>query len=781
MLLHVHGLGTRRAGGRHPLGDLVLHNGAFLAVALAREAADRLHAALVLLEFGRRQRVHGERLARDALDHQAHVRVVFGQAEDVFGQNHLLELQAERLGVVGAHLEHAHTAHVAEHGIPERGVLVVDEELVHVLMRHRQVQAVLARLGEDRSEGLGGEVLELIDVQVEVAALFLGDVRAAHGVQLELGHEHGTEERRVVLAELSLAQVHQDDLAAVHRMADIHFAVHLAHDIADERGREQLADLVLDGSYGLRAVFLGPAGEFVLPEAAHEVVLHVLHHFAAEVVVGEDPQDAEHRVALHFDEREQRIAQDVLHASAPHVGPEFLEDAHHAGRDERLLFLVRACKHVEGHREFLVGRIEEDNVVGTLGRDEPQTCLDEVTVRINNRKAFARVDIREDHVLEQRRFTHAGLSDHIGVTATVVGADAELCPLAAENRIPEHGDLFFDRGLRIDDREIDGRLQFAARHPIDVGGFDEDVRDMPERRDLFRRENVRNRRERVWQRRGGAGMLGVETVALRQRKLAETARDLLGFVLGIFFLRSRSEDAYADVHQEQQAVDLVDGAGHVIFTFVAAHAGLLLLLEFRLRLLSGQQRDAGLGVHEPRAEASQDHIQWKEERAPPPPGQVDLGEELGVGRPVFGDALGEQRQERKRAAAVLVPDGNERHLYVPAHAGLGIADERGGDAGDGVDGLATRDVDVLGIALDGEHLRLRERQFLRHDDLAFPREKRIVLLDLNLGVRVLGVELAFHQRAGLARRPGKKADFALGEADFQTDTSRCAAQRVQRR
>ena len=83
--------------------------------------------------------------------------------------------------VVGADLEGDDRADVAEDGV---GGLVV--ELGQILVGDDQGEAVLAGLTEDGGEAAGGEVLELVDVEAEVAAVGLGDVGPGHRSLLDM-------------------------------------------------------------------------------------------------------------------------------------------------------------------------------------------------------------------------------------------------------------------------------------------------------------------------------------------------------------------------------------------------------------------------------------------------------------------------------------------------------------------------------------------------------------------------------------------------------------------
>ena len=125
-------------------------------VPLPRVAADDLGPLLVDLAQLCRNRSHREWPARVAVDEQPGVGVVAGQSHQVCRREVAAELLGENLCVLGAHLEAEQGSHVSEHGVC--GVLV---HLGKILIGDREIEPVLAGLGENRGEALGREVLEL--------------------------------------------------------------------------------------------------------------------------------------------------------------------------------------------------------------------------------------------------------------------------------------------------------------------------------------------------------------------------------------------------------------------------------------------------------------------------------------------------------------------------------------------------------------------------------------------------------------------------------------------
>ncbi|SRR3990167_3603356 len=110
---------------------------------------------------------------------------------------------------------------------------------------------IFAGFGEDFDKAPGGEVLELVDVEVEVAAVFFCLVDAVHGGKLDFGDEHGAKEGGVVFAKLALGEVGQENFALVHDFPNGEAVGGGVGDAPDEGGRDKLADFVEDRRDGL--------------------------------------------------------------------------------------------------------------------------------------------------------------------------------------------------------------------------------------------------------------------------------------------------------------------------------------------------------------------------------------------------------------------------------------------------------------------------------------------------------------------------------------------------
>jgi hypothetical protein len=117
-----------------------------------------------------------------------------------------VELLGKELGVLSTDLEGQLAADVAEHG-SHRGLV----HLGQVSVGDGQRQAVLLHEGfaGHRSEQIGGGVLELVHVQVEIAALVLRNIGTTHGGQLQAGDQQRVQQRAGILADFALAELNR--------------------------------------------------------------------------------------------------------------------------------------------------------------------------------------------------------------------------------------------------------------------------------------------------------------------------------------------------------------------------------------------------------------------------------------------------------------------------------------------------------------------------------------------------------------------------------------------
>ena len=97
------------------------------------------------------------------------------------------------------------------------------------------VDGELARFALQGREALRGKAVILINDEVELAPAGLFEFGPRQGGNENLADENRAQERGVVLAELALGEIDQEDLALFHELSDVHAALGLRHDVADDR------------------------------------------------------------------------------------------------------------------------------------------------------------------------------------------------------------------------------------------------------------------------------------------------------------------------------------------------------------------------------------------------------------------------------------------------------------------------------------------------------------------------------------------------------------------
>ncbi len=98
------------------------------------------------------------------------------------------------------------------------------------------------------------------------------------------------------------------------------------------------------------------------------------------------------------------------------------------------VFRVDTLEHVESDREIRISRINIDNVIDPMRRDEIKDFFYKIAVWIDNGKPMSVLHILDHHVLQHGRFAHAGFADDVHVASPVIELNAELLLLVAEVR-----------------------------------------------------------------------------------------------------------------------------------------------------------------------------------------------------------------------------------------------------------------------------------------------------------------------------------------------------------
>ena len=301
-----------------------------------------------------------------AADNHGDDEVTVVHLEKVAGVEGGLELFGKKRGVVGGDAERDSRADVAEDGVAD-GV----GHLGNILVGDGEIEAVFARLTKNNGEGVGGEVLELVNIEVEGATVLdIRNIGAGHGGELDLSDEEGAEDAGVVFADETFREIHDENLAFVHNLANVEAGVGLADDVADDGVGGEGADFVQDWGDRLVDLFLVPLAEFVFPELEDGDVGAVVEGFFAEIFIGQHTGDVEEGGGGAVEKGEESIAQNMLEAGAPGFAEHTLQNADDFGTDVGLARGVGKFERIEGDGVGGVGGVEVDDVADAILRDK---------------------------------------------------------------------------------------------------------------------------------------------------------------------------------------------------------------------------------------------------------------------------------------------------------------------------------------------------------------------------------------------------------------------------
>ena len=134
------------------------------------------------------------------------------------------------------------------------------------------------------AKSIGAEVVELVDVEVKVAAFGFRKARAFHGDTLKARHQERAQEVRLVLADLALTELGNEHLAGVHDLGKIDRRSPLRRAYYGWRAAVRIAPTLFcrgeAASARKRSLQLA---EFELPELPHLRIGDVLHDGGGDI------------------------------------------------------------------------------------------------------------------------------------------------------------------------------------------------------------------------------------------------------------------------------------------------------------------------------------------------------------------------------------------------------------------------------------------------------------------------------------------------------------------
>src|ERR1035438_9613289 len=270
----------------HPPVQLVFNNGTSNRKSFSGSGNELFLAANPI--FQRRQHPGAERFSVGAILQQLHDRFVTVKVGNDARRKGVSEFLFHYLRIGVSDTKGDERSHIAKDGLADW-----KWKLVNVLVRKDEAQTVFASFRQNGGKGIGREILELVNEEVEVGALFFGAVGPPHRAELKLSGEQGPEQICFVVAETPFGEVCDEEPFIVHDEGNLHLGLHLAQNVPNNRIQKELAQLVLNRRDGLALKALVIPLVLFGPKRPDERVFDLTDHFGAETWIGEQPIDAQ--------------------------------------------------------------------------------------------------------------------------------------------------------------------------------------------------------------------------------------------------------------------------------------------------------------------------------------------------------------------------------------------------------------------------------------------------------------------------------------------------------
>ena len=208
------------------------------------------------------------------------------------------------------------------------------------------------------------------------------------------------------------------------------------------------------------------------PERCDQRIGEVIHQGLAELVVGEDAGELDDRAGLRGrQERQEGVAQVVLHLGAAEPWPEVLEQLHELAGHELRLVGRAALEEVEPARVLAVGQAQDVDATGGGGRQAGEDVAREIAVGVDDGHPDGRGREGADEVEQQRALARSRRAEHREMAGEGVGPDGEVATAAgAEDEAGRRGDV--------------RRRSPERAGPGEAGAIEGSVGERPQLRDL---------------------------------------------------------------------------------------------------------------------------------------------------------------------------------------------------------------------------------------------------------------------------------------------------------
>lgn len=273
-------------------------------------------------------------------------------------------------------------------------------------------------------------------MQEERAAVGFWDRVATEGSVGEAREDHAAEDIGDVATQLSLGEVDDQDLAVVHDPAEAERFFRLGQGPAHNRMREKGAELVGNRGNAIKGGLVVHRGELPQPELPDLIVRDAGDHFLAEGLVEEQAHDVLQISLGLLQQRQQRVAQDVLHARTPGIGPLLLQGVDEPRGNQR----PELARH-PGQGIVAIGAAGIRHVPDQRRlRARPRDLFCQIAMRIQQTEPVALPEILAHEVVQECRLAGPGLAEDVNVLHPVGETYAKGLVAVATVGRADHGD-----------------------------------------------------------------------------------------------------------------------------------------------------------------------------------------------------------------------------------------------------------------------------------------------------------------------------------------------------
>src|SRR5829696_5607519 len=189
--------------------------------------------------------------------------------------------------------------------------------------------------------------MKLIQVEEEIPSALLRNIGPLKCYERERGHQECAKKRGRTFADLSLSEIHQEDLASIHDAPQVKGTLLPPQYLRQKWISQERSYLVVKRCSHNRPKGGAVVLVLVVPERPNFLVGDLPDDTLSPFPISQEAWYVAETCISRFQEGEDYVPQEVLKTRPPVIRPELLEDFDHTSRGKSPLLGLYACKGVE--------------------------------------------------------------------------------------------------------------------------------------------------------------------------------------------------------------------------------------------------------------------------------------------------------------------------------------------------------------------------------------------------------------------------------------------------